>query len=415
MMDSALRAIGKAVPDEKLFTPSVRDEATLFHRKMRMAAMLHDIGTFPFSHTIELAYLNRWKKQNDFGMKVRHPGHEALGSHIIQNTNFPGGITRVLKEEGIDPQELSHIIAGKSEHLLANQLMHSDIDADRMDYLLRDAYHTGVNYGVYDSDYLIQNLTTFQYNGQEGLAVHDHARNIAEYFLICRYSWYSQVIDDGTGYKFDLMAAKIYEYFLENGIAHSFDHLLKNVSLDPNMYFTFNDSYFLGLVHQFLSNQAAHPVIKELCEMLAFRKAPKQIKVPPVSPTLIKNAEHRAAVISQVLELTRWLENEMNSMGPHAWLIHDIPKKDVMFTQNLEAAKKAAKGGPLVLLRDPVKILKANGEVKLLVEESNSLLHILSQYRNFIPRLYVSPRTYEEMEKRGLLKEFTLRCAKEAA
>ena len=415
MMNRALHAIGKAVPDEKLFDPKVRDEATMFHRRMRMAALLHDIGTFPFSHTIELAYLNHWNKQQNFGVKSRHPGHEALGAHIIQNTNFPGGITKILKEEGIDPTELSLVISGKSNHLLANQLMHSDIDADRMDYLLRDAHHTGVNYGVYDADYLIHNLTTFKVDGQEGLAIHDHARNIAEYFLICRYSWYSQIIDDGTGYKFDLIAAKIYEYFLENGLAHSFEHLYKNIALDPNMYFTFSDSYFQGLVNQFLANPTAHPVIRELCEMLSYRKAPKQIKIPPVVPTLIQNHEHRASVIREVLELTQWLEHELEALGPHAWLISDIPKKDVMFTKNFETAKKEAKGGNPVLLRDPVKVLKNDGSVRLLVEESNSLLNILSQYRNFIPRLYVSPRTYEEMQKRGILDAFQSACLKKSA
>ncbi len=410
MMDRILRSIGKAVPEDMLFDPNNKEPATMFHRKMRFAALLHDIGTFPFSHTIELAYINHWKKQQASGVKSRFPGHEALGAHIIQNTDFAGGITQILKEEGIDPTELSLIIAGKSHHLLANQLMHSDIDADRMDYLLRDAHHTGVNYGVYDADYLIHNLKTFELGGQEGLGINDHARNIAEYFLICRYSWYSQIIDDGTGYKFDLIAAKIYEYFLENGLAHSFDHIYKNIALDPNAYFTFNDSYFQGLLHQFLANPSAHPVIRELCEMLAYRKAPKQIKIAPVVPTLIESSEHRSEVASQISGLIKWLENELNDLGPEAWLIHDIPSKDIQFTKNMDMIRKEAKGTNVVLLRDPVKVIKANGDVKLLVEEDNSLLNILSHYRNFIPRIYVSAKTYEKLEKRGSLKAFEAFC-----
>ena len=63
-----------------------------------------------------------------------------------------------LKEEGIDPYQLSKIIAGESDHFIANQLMHSDIDSDRMDYLMRDAYHTGVRLGVYDNNLLLKNL-----------------------------------------------------------------------------------------------------------------------------------------------------------------------------------------------------------------------------------------------------------------
>ena len=415
MMDRILKSIGKGVPDEKLFDPENRDPETLFHRKMRMAAMLHDIGTFPFSHTIELAYINHWRKQQSFGVRARKPNHETLGSHIIQNTNFPGGITKVLRDEGIDPAELSQIIAGKSSSLLANQLMHSDIDADRMDYLMRDAYHTGVNYGWYDDDYLIHNLTTYQIGNQEGVAIREHARHVAEYFLICRYSWYTQIIDDGTGYKFDLVAAKIHEYFLENGFGHSFEHLFKNIALDPNSYFSFNDNYFQGLVSQFLSNPSAHPVIKELCEMLAYRRAPKQIKVAPIAPTLIQNQEHKLYISQQILELVDWLADELSHLGPNAWMINDIPKKDIAFTSDLDSVKREAKGQPLALMRDPVKMVMGDGEVKLIVEDSNSILKVMSQYRNFIPRLYVSPRTYEEMEKRGLLKTFIGHCRKKMA
>jgi len=230
VMDRVLKAIGLAVSDEKLFNPKVRDPQTEFHRKMRLAALLHDIGTFPFSHTIELAYINHWKRQRDHGFQLPMANHERLGSHIIQNTDFPGGITPILREGGIDPRDLSETIGGNSPLVLANQLLHSDIDADRMDYLLRDAHHTGVKYGVYDLDQLLKSLVAVDYNGQKILCVHESGLNVAEYFLISRFFWYSQIIEDSTGYKFDLIAAKIAEYFLEMGQAFSFDELTQDIT-----------------------------------------------------------------------------------------------------------------------------------------------------------------------------------------
>lgn len=408
VMHRVLKSIGKDVPDEKLFDPTVTDEATTYHRTMRLAAMLHDIGTFPFSHSVELGYINHWKKQKARGgKKLMDANHEVLGSHIILNTDFEGGITRILKEEGIDPLELSKVIAGQSNNLLANQLMHSDIDADRMDYLLRDSLHTGVKFGTYDIDQLIRNLTTFKVGNVEALAVKDEAISYVDYFLFCRYSWYTQIIDDGTGYKFDLLAAKINEYFLENGQTHSFEHLVKNVSQDPNQYFIFNDNYFFAKIHEFLASPVTHPMIHELTEMLAYRIPPKQIKITPVEPTLVTSDEHRNELVRQVTEAAQWLEAEIKNIDPDAWMIFDVPQKDVIFTKSMDTIRAQNKD-PL-LARDPVKVLTRHGEPRLLIEVSNALMKILSQYRNFIPRIYVSPKTYEVLKRKGVLDQMLAR------
>lgn len=409
VMDKILRSIGKGVPEDKLYNTKNFDDDTVFHRTMRLAAMLHDIGTFPFSHTIELAYINHWRKQaqhkrgggKGYGVMANH---ENLGIHILKNTDFEGGVTRILKEEGIDPEELSRIVTGTSTNILANQLLHSDMDADRMDYLLRDAYYTGVKIGLYDMDFLIQNLTVAKVDNQEVLCVKENAINVVEYFLFARYSWYSQIIHDGTGYKFDLMAAKIHEYFLENGLAYSFDQLIQQVSQNPNEYFTFNDSYFMAKLHEYLAGRITHPVIRELSEMLAYRQPPKQIKIAPVEPTLVESEEHRQKLILDVTQAAHWLKDQLREIAPKAWMIFDIPRRDVMFTKNYDTIRKEAKGESILTTRDPIKILNRHDEPKLLIDISNSLMKILADYRNFIPRIYVSGETYELLQKKKILE-----------
>lgn len=405
VMHRVLHGTGLAVPDEKFFNPETRDEKTIFHRMMRLAAMLHDIGTLPFSHTIELAYINHWKEQQRHKSSKHIANHEVLGSHIILNTDFEGGITRILKEEGIDPQKLSQIIAGKSDSLVANQLMHSDIDADRMDYLLRDAYFTGVKLGLYDIDFLIKSMKIHTDGTTQTLCMDENSMITVDSFLVSRYFWYSQIISDGTSYKFDLIAAKIYQYFLENGLAYSFDHLMEKVSQNPNEYFTFNDSYFLAKLHEYLAGRITHPMIRELSEMLANRIAPSQIKAGPVKPTLVQSDEHRKDLIAQVTKAAEWLKNEIYEIDKDAWMIFDIPTKDVMFTKNMTKCLLEAKGSDIHKLRDPAKILTRTNELKLLIEVPNSLMSILSQYRNFLPRIYVSPDTYAKLEKKKILEK----------
>ncbi|MCB0407914.1 MAG: HD domain-containing protein, partial [Bdellovibrionales bacterium] len=400
VMHKIIKSIGKATTDTKLFDPNARDEKTTFHRMMRLAAMLHDIGTFPFSHSIELAYINHWRHASQLGRPKYRANHEVLGSEIIQNTDFKDGLTRILKEEGIDPDELSKIIAGKSNNLLANQLMHSDVDADRMDYLIRDAHHTGIKLGLYDQDLLIRSLKVHKEDNKEVLCVTEDAMNLVDAFLVSRYFWYSQIINDGTGYKFDLIAAKICEYFLENGLSYSFDALMDKVIKNPNEYFTFNDSYFMAKLHEYLAGRITHPMIHELSEMLARRIPPAQIKITPLSSTIVESEDHRQHLVEQATKAVDWLKDELKNLDPHAWLIFDIPTKDVMFTKNLEVLKRELKGpNKPLLVRDSVKVLTRQNDLKLLVEVSSSLMTILSQYRNFIPRVYIAPLGSEKKKK----------------
>src|ERR1035438_1507613 len=64
VMDQIVRSIGKGVDSDKLFNPHVKDQTTMFHRKLRLAAMLHDIGTFPFSHSVEQGYISHHRPKH---------------------------------------------------------------------------------------------------------------------------------------------------------------------------------------------------------------------------------------------------------------------------------------------------------------------------------------------------------------
>jgi len=56
-MHQMLTALGLAVPDNELFDPKATNAAAMLHKSLRISALLHDIGTFPFSHTVEYAYM----------------------------------------------------------------------------------------------------------------------------------------------------------------------------------------------------------------------------------------------------------------------------------------------------------------------------------------------------------------------
>jgi HD superfamily phosphohydrolase len=402
VMDKIIKSIGKGVDEKRLFNPRIQDDETMFHRKMRLAAMLHDIGTFPFSHSVEQGYISHYKKRQSEGKNLYSANHEELGSFIINNTNFEGGITLILKDDGFNPKEISDIIRGKSDHWLANQLMHSDIDADRIDYLLRDAHHTGVKYGVFDMDYLISNLRAAKIGNNEVLAINEGAMTVVEYFLISRYSWYTQIINEGTGYKFDMLASRISEFFIETGVIHTFDELKHLAKNSPRMFFGFNDSYFTSKLQESLVEGISNQNSLEMIEMLMFRIPLQQIKSEPFEPSLIKNLSDRSQRIEKIHFAVEWLREKLSKIES-GWIIEDIPSKDIIFTKNSAALKKNQKDK--LPGAESARIIGRDQKLSLLIDVPSGLIGILADYQNFIPRVYVSQSTYKYLQSKGLLDE----------
>ena len=134
------------------------DERTL----VAASALLHDIGHGPFSHASELIMEEYLKRSHD---DISGIVHEHAGP--------------VLQRYGIDPDEVCAIVKGS--HPLAG-LIHGDIDVDRMDYLLRDAYYTGAPYGTIDAQRLIRNMIRMD----DGFVLDENGINAAESLLIAR-------------------------------------------------------------------------------------------------------------------------------------------------------------------------------------------------------------------------------------
>src|SRR5690606_35808719 len=150
------------------------------------------------------------------GLRELPNNHEHLGSFIIKNTDYEGGLTRVLNEHGFDVNFISHLIKGDSKYLIANQLMHSDLDADRMDYLLRDAHYTGIKYGQFDREVILANLMTYETGKEQlGFGLRESAIQAVEDILMSRFHWYSQVIRNPGSAKFDKMSTHVAKAFLE--------------------------------------------------------------------------------------------------------------------------------------------------------------------------------------------------------
>ncbi|WP_048075535.1 HD domain-containing protein [Haloquadratum walsbyi] len=108
--------------------------------RLRAAAVLHDVGHSPYSHNLEPVIHRHTDKYHDDVINL-------LIDSVVGDT---------LSEHGHDPERIAALIRGDGKY---GQLISGELDVDRMDYLVRDAHHTGVPYGTIDHERLIRALT----------------------------------------------------------------------------------------------------------------------------------------------------------------------------------------------------------------------------------------------------------------
>lgn len=144
---------------------------------LRIAALLHDIGHGPFSHLFEeVLGENESKKIN----------HEIIGKKIIKETI----ILDILGKYGYDGDYVCKLSFGESQKMFYNEIIAGSLSADIMDYLPRDSFFTGAEYGKVDYYRLISSFEVLS-NGH--LGINKSAINSLESMLISRYQMFKAV------------------------------------------------------------------------------------------------------------------------------------------------------------------------------------------------------------------------------
>lgn len=144
------------------------------------AAMLHDVGHWPFGHPIEDLRLPRF------------PKHEQLAQHVIME----GEVADVLASDWqLDPARVAALVAGKADspsHCVLRSMLSGPIDVDKIDYLMRDSLHAGVPYGRhFDRRRLVGSLCLNE--AGDGLAITEKGKTAAEMMVFARYVMFSEV------------------------------------------------------------------------------------------------------------------------------------------------------------------------------------------------------------------------------
>jgi HD superfamily phosphohydrolase len=234
----------------------------------RLAALLHDIGHGPLSHTSEMAM----PPVSDLHLNIPHlsgqkskrqANHEDYTLKMILDSGLTPILEKSGAEFGIKPIHIAALIDHDLvldptladffiiQHInyrpLLQQLISSELDADRMDYLRRDSQYAGVSYGQFDYDWLISNLTYHIVEKEKNnekkayLTLQHRALYAFEDFLISRYHMFLMVYFHYKSAVFDEMLSQYFksedcdykipadiETYCQYNDAHLYAHLAKS-------------------------------------------------------------------------------------------------------------------------------------------------------------------------------------------
>ena len=231
------KALSKIKENAKKYNSSIQiDDDDI--KLARLAALLHDVGHYPFSHALDKT-------------GIIEENHEKYSIALVEN-HFG-----TFFEKEVEPKQVTNLIAGKSdpEKPFLTTLINSQIDIDKFDYLLRDSHYAGVKYGIYDLDRLLDSL--FVKDDGE-LVVLDKGFFTVEQFVLARYLMFGQVYIHKTKRCFEGLAKMAVEFLSSKG---EFEYpTTKELSEEATRknFINLDDAWMLGKIQSITDSNMSH-------------------------------------------------------------------------------------------------------------------------------------------------------------
>lgn len=249
-----------------LFKGNQSSEIHRLRETLRLGCLLHDIGHAPLSHSTEsvMPMMSALRLPKNFSENIdRQATHEDYTIKSIVDSSFTSSFTSVKSTYGVHPDAVAQLVTGVcldkayftvsgiNYFPLMHQLVSSEMDCDRMDYLLRDSYFCGVSYGKFDLDWIIDNLKICVENNDAYLGISERAISTFDDFLLSRFHMFMMVY---FHYRAVCLEQMLLRYFQSGSNEYS-------IPADIEAYLDHDDSYLYKVLKS-SKNEWAQRVVR---------------------------------------------------------------------------------------------------------------------------------------------------------
>ncbi len=382
-------------------------EITLY----RLAGLLHDVGHYPFSHAMENSvkkfYRDKMVEENNGQSenadedentedleRDKFFSHERVGEEVLAKDDE---LRAVLLQGNLDPEDISSVFMRSKPQRFAN-LVSSDLDADRIDYLLRTAHHSGLPYGSVDLDYIVSQM---RIDNDDRVCITMKALRAADHMLLCRYFDYLQSTFHKTVTGAELVLEEVILALLDSGRISCSRHDVTQM-IENGSWGQFDESLLIDKIRDY-AEHTSEPIGKLQAQSILRRLPPKLVweeeflasryeqKTKELFQHLVQRAKEKMSMWSERsgIEPERWFvwkkSVELTKVGSHL----DVSSRFESETDDEDKYWQAIR----------VLATETNGKSTPIMEVGRSLMKVLSDYSIYILRVYVLLKPEEAHRK----------------
>lgn len=365
----------------------------------RLAALLHDVGHYPFSHSAEDAIKDHYSQTvleghgGTAGVPQQTLDHMDVGAVILSDDPEVRG---VLEAAGVKPSDVSDVFTRRMplNPSLAN-IISSDLDADRIDYLRRTAHHAGLPYGAVDIEYLMTQMSLDKCNR---LCVRAKALRAADHLLLCRYFDYQSVAYHKAVAGFEWVLRDVIAELLRRDVLRcSKEEVEKLVATGD--WFSFDDAAVIEHIRRLRAATDLSAVVKDKIDAILLRRPVPVIYENEQIDARDKKDPTRLRVMAEMV-----VEDMCKTFGIEHKRVH---------TWHL-TGRTITKVGSHVPVGDAldeedmiqeVRILGDDGNSQPIVKDPRSLMSVLGDRALYAVRVYAVVERDQKVELSRFLKE----------